>query len=48
MPQEEEEETLSQVEEATLLTRGECSAALDTHKLYLWVIILFLFSGVGL
>lgn len=34
MPQEEEEETLSQVEETTLLTRGEWSATMDTNMLF--------------
>ncbi len=43
MPQEEEEETLSQVEEKSLLTRGVRSATMDTNMLNLCVIILFLF-----
>lgn len=43
MPQEEEEETLSQVEEATLLTRGGWGATMDTNKLYLWVITVYCF-----
>lgn len=39
MPQEEEEEKLSQVEEASLLI-------MDTNMLCLRVIMLFLFSGL--
>lgn len=46
MPQEEEEETLSQVEETALLTRGDWCATMDTNMLYLWVILLFLFSSL--
>lgn len=46
MPQEEEEETLSQVEETALLTRGDWRATMDTNMLYLWVILLFLFSSL--
>lgn len=49
MPQEEEEETLSEVEETSLLTRGERSAAIIcTNMLYLCVLFVFIEQLVGL
>lgn len=46
VPQEEKEETLSQVQETKLLTRGEWNATMDTNKLYIWVIVLFFYLVV--
>lgn len=48
MPQEEEEETVSQIEKTSLLNRGACLVCYCGHKpnmLVLCVIIQFLFSG---
>lgn len=46
MPQEEEEEKLSQVKETSLLTGCAWSAAMDTNVLYLYVTTLFAFSSL--
>lgn len=47
MPQEEEEETVSEVEETSLLARGEWSAIMVAKKwCFLFVIMLFLSSSL--